>query len=113
MIVALFTANVWFFLSLGGGNGKGDWVVIEVNSKQVHRLPLSEDRVVEVNGPIGATRIEIRDGKAHIARSPCKNKVCIKSGFIQYADRLVACLPNKLVVRIEGQQHRGLDAVVG
>ena len=64
-----------------------------------------------VVGQLGVTRIEIRDGKARILRSPCKLKVCIKSGYIQYADRISVCLPNR-VERVEGNAERGLDAVV-
>ena len=64
-----------------------------------------------VVGQLGVTRIEIRDGKARILRSPCKLKVCIKSGYIQYADRISFCLPNR-VERVEGNAERGLDAVV-
>ena len=48
-----------------------------------------------------------------VARFPCKLKVCIKLGYIQYVDYLSACLLNKVVVRIEGDVQRGLNAVVG
>ena len=91
---------------------QGSWVVIEVDQKRVARYSLSKDRITHVEGPLGMTEIEIRDGKARILRSPCKLKVCIKSGYIQYADRISVCLPNRVVVRVEGNAERGLDAVV-
>ena len=87
-------------------------MVIEVDQKRVARYSLSKDRVTHVEGRLGITKIEIRDGKARILRSPCKLKVCIKSGYIQYADRISVCPPNSLVVRVEGNAERGLDAVV-
>ena len=59
-----------------------------------------------------ALEVEIRDGKARILKSPCKNKVCIKSGYIRYADRLSACIPNRVVVRVLGDNHRGVDSIV-
>mgnify|MGYP000542483766 CR=1 FL=1 len=61
---------------------------------------------------IGETEVEILQGKAHIRKSPCSHKICIKSGYIQYADRITACLPNRVVVRILGDSYRGIDAVV-
>ena len=61
---------------------------------------------------LGTKEVEIKNGRARIIRSPCKLKVFIKSGYIQYADRLSGCLPNKVIVRIEGDAQRGLDAVV-
>ena len=74
--------------------------------------PCQKDRIADVEGPLSITRIEISDGKARILRSPCKLKVCIKSGYIQYADRISVCLPSRVVVRVEGNAERGLDAVV-
>jgi len=106
----LFNAGLFYYF--GTGMGQGSWVVIEVDQKRVARYALSKDRITHVEGPLGSTKIEIRNGKARILRSPCKLKVCIKSGYIQYADRISVCLPNRVVVRIEGNAQRGLDAVV-
>lgn len=113
LIVFLILFNAGLFYYFGTGFNQGDWVVIEVDSKRVARFPLTTDHVAHVQGPLGTTEVEIKKGRARIVRSPCKLKVCIKSGYIQYADRLSACLPNKVVVRIEGEAQRGLDAVVG
>ena len=113
LIALLALLNIVLFTNMGSWNSKGDWVVIEVGRKEVARLPLLTDRIEEVKGPLGITQIEVKGGRAHILRSPCKNKICIKAGYIQYADRLAACIPNRVVVRILGESHRGLDAVVG
>jgi len=111
--VALLILNGWLFANWGTGFSKGDWVVITVNQKETVRLPLNQDQITHVKGPLGLTAIQVKEGRARIARSPCKNKVCIKSGYIRYADRLAACIPNRVVVRIVGKSHRGVDAVVG
>lgn len=113
LIVLLVCLNAGLFYYFGSAFNRGDWVVIEVDAKRVARFPLTTDYVAHVEGPLGTTEVEIKKGRARIVRSPCKLKVCIKSGYIQYADRLSACLPNKVVVRIEGESQRGLDAVVG
>ena len=113
LIAALLILNGWFFANWGTGFSKGDWVVVTVNQKETNRLPLDQDQITHVKGPLGLTEIEVKKGRARIARSPCKNKVCIKSGYIRYADRLAACIPNRVVVRIVGKSHRGVDAVVG
>ena len=113
LIAALLILNGWLFASWGVGFSKGDWVVVTVNQKETIRLPLDQDQKTHVKGPIGLTEIEVKNGHARIIRSPCKNKVCIKSGYIRYADRLAACIPNRVVVRIVGKNHRGVDAVIG
>ena len=113
LVAALLILNGWLFANWGTGFSKGDWVVVTVNQKETMRLPLNQDQITHVKGPLGLTEIEVKKGRARIARSPCKNKVCIKSGYIRYADRLAACIPNRVVVRIVGKSHRGVDAVVG
>lgn len=112
LIACLFALNLALFAQLGLSKRAGSWVVIEVDHKEVERLPLSENRIVHVTGPIGETEVEIKDGKARVIKSPCSKKLCIKSGFIQYADRFAACLPNRVVVRILGNSNRGIDAVL-
>ena len=113
LIVSLFVLNGWLFMNWGVGFSKGDWVVVEVNQNEVARLDLAIDQTTLVKGPLGLTKVEVKKGRARIVRSPCKNKVCIKSGYIRYADRLAVCIPNRIVVRIVGETHRGVDAVVG
>ena len=113
LIISLFVLNGWLFIYWGIDFSKGDLVVIEVNQNEAARLVLTTDQKKEVKGPLGITKVEIKKGQVRIVKSPCKNKVCIKSGYIRYADRLVACIPNRVVVRIVGSMHRGVDAVVG
>jgi len=113
LIAALLILKGWLFANWGVGFSKGDWVVVTVNQKETTRLPLDQDQKTHVKGPLGLTEIEVKNGRARIIRSPCKNKVCIKSGYIRYADRLAACIPNRVVIRIVGKNHRGVDAVIG
>ena len=113
LVAALLILNGWLFANWGTGFSKGDWVIVTVNEKETIRLSLNADQTTHVKGPLGLTEVEIKKGQARIVRSPCKNKVCIKSGYIRYADRLTACIPNRVVVRIVGKNHRGVDAVVG
>ncbi len=113
LIVALVLFNAWLYLEMGTQSRPGDWVIIEVNRQEVKRLPLYQDRLIHVHGTLGVTDVAINQGRARILRSPCNGKVCVKSGYIQYADRLIACIPNRVVVRVEGKAHRGVDAVVG
>jgi hypothetical protein len=113
LVAALLIFNGWLFTNWGVGFGEGDWVVITVNQKETARLPLNTNQTTHIKGSLGLTEVEVKNGQARIVRSPCKNKVCIKSGYIRYADRLTACIPNRVVVRIVGENHRGVDAVVG
>ncbi len=112
LIGILLSLNLILFIQFFQPNQQGNWALIEVNQNETHRLPLSHNQIVHVKGPIGETEVQIIDGRVRILSSPCNKKLCIKSGFIQYADKLAACLPNRVVVRIVGNIHRGVDTVL-
>lgn len=62
----------------------------------LYSFPLDKDAIYSVEGEIGKTEIEIKDGRARIISSPCPNKTCISSGF----QNTLVCLPNKVIAEI-------------
>jgi hypothetical protein len=88
-------------------------VRIEVDGKPVYILPTDSNNAVSVDGPIGKTRIEIKDHKVRITESPCNNKLCIRQGWTQQGT--IICLPNRIIVTIEDepQQSGSVDAITG
>lgn len=75
--------------------------------------PLDKDQQIEVRGPLGLTKVGIEGGRVHIEDSPCPNKTCIAAGSIHEPGQWLACLPNKVFVRIEGgKEEAGVDASV-
>jgi hypothetical protein len=79
---------------------KGEWI-----------YPLAVDRSVKVAGPLGLTSVEIQGKAVRITDSPCKNKLCIAMGSISSPGQWVACLPNRVFVRIEGRTAKAkIDA---
>lgn len=89
----------------------GDTVRIEVGGKLIYRLSLSEERTVEVRGPAGITRVEVKGGRVRVADSPCPNKLCVRQGWTERG--AIICLPNRVVVTIGGDAEGGVDAVSG
>ncbi len=80
----------------------GEWV-----------YPLSSDRQMAVHGPLGDTLVAIKGRSLRILDSPCPNKTCIAAGSIDRAGQWLACLPNDVVVHIEGGgEDAGVDATV-
>ncbi len=91
--------------------GKDPNVVIEAAGSQ-WIYPLKEDRQLRVQGPLGEEVIEIKDEQAFVLSSPCPNKICILQGRISRPGQWIACLPNKVFIRIEGRRSAGeVDAV--
>lgn len=67
---------------------------------------LDEDRVVEVEGPLGITEVLISDGEAWVRSSPCREKICIKMGRVKRVSEQVVCIPNRVVVEVVGENGR-------
>lgn len=76
-------------------------------------LRYSEDSgdIVNAEGPLGITTVEVRGGRARILSSPCANQSCVRQGEVALPGQFAACLPNHVMVAIEGSDA-ALDAVV-
>lgn len=74
---------------------------------------LDTDRTVTIPGAIGATVIQIAGGKARITESACPNKTCVEAVPISKKGEWNACLPNKVIIRVAGDNSGAdeLDAV--
>ncbi|OOO01640.1 MAG: hypothetical protein USCGTAYLOR_02131 [Chromatiales bacterium USCg_Taylor] len=73
-------------------------------------LALGADREVVIEGVLGPTDLEIRDGRIRFRRAPCLGKHCIHSGWLASDGDFAACLPNAVAVQVVGK-GTGFDAI--
>jgi len=103
----------WFFLALSLVLTVGTaWVVlaatdtplrVEVQGPEGTFLyPLTEDRTIAARGPLGTTHVHVAQNRVWVHDSPCTNQVCLAMGVISQSGQYVACLPNRIFVRITG-----------
>ena len=72
--------------------------------------PLSQDREVEIAGPIGHTHVEIHGDRVRVTASPCRDQICVAAGWLEHTGDWTACLPNRVFVRVEGgERSDGVD----
>lgn len=90
---------------------EGRVVVVEVDGELVGNFSLEEDRFIPVDGKLGTTRVEIVGNRVRVLDSPCPLKLCVKSGTISKSGEALVCLPNGVVIRIEGGEKPPVDAV--
>lgn len=103
LVLLLILASSLFSLSYLFGK-KGSTAVIQTPDS-VYEYPLSKDAVYEVEGEIGITRVEVRDGRVRIIDSPCPNKTCVNQSW----GTVLVCLPNQIIVTTE--ESGGFDAI--
>lgn len=111
LVICLITAVIGTFIWQVRAEQGGRVLVRSVGDEQSY--PLSVEHSLRVVGPLGESLVEIAGGKVRIAASPCRHQVCVRRGWIDRRGDVSVCLPNELVLVIEGAVAvTGLDAVV-
>ncbi|MCK5250144.1 MAG: NusG domain II-containing protein, partial [Spirochaetaceae bacterium] len=86
------------FWSSAGRNGE---LRAEIEaSGELYIMPLSRDGYLDLEGPVGNTRVEVSDGEVFISDSDCRDKICIAMGHVSSPSGWIACLPNRVFVRV-------------
>ena len=109
LVVIGLLASVYIAASKSGG----DTVIIEQSGKLYGKYSLYQDAEVDVvatDSIRSDVHVSIKDGTAKVTKSGCKNQVCVRHSAINSVGESIICLPNKVVVRIEGKGG-GYDAV--
>lgn len=113
-LLLFLTILVLFSFLLLLRQGVGRKVLVEVAGRTVFVADLAQDQQVELTGPLGTTVLRIAAGSVAVLSSPCPQKVCIAMGPISRSGDLLACVPNRLVIRIAGdssKDERGYDVL--
>ena len=74
-------------------------------------FPFNAEETVVVPGPLGDTIIRIHDNCAWVESSPCKNQTCVETGRIIRQGQWAACLPNNVLLIIQGVHDENVDVV--
>jgi len=90
------------------GRAKAQDVVIEASGVQ-WIYPLAIDRTEAVKGPLGDTIVVIKGGKAFVQDSPCPDKLCVHMPAISQPGQWIACLPNRVFIRVRGSSGQDID----
>jgi len=86
--------------------GSGARVVVNSGEQILFVAPLDQEQQVDLTGPLGVTRLEISKAGVRVISSPCPKKICIGMGTARHAGDLIACVPNRLVIRIDGESSK-------
>ena len=73
-------------------------------------FPIEAEETVSVAGSIGTTTVELYGGRAAIISSPCGGQTCVAAGHIHKTGQWAACLPNRVIILVEGGA-KGTDGV--
>lgn len=112
MAATAVTALALLYVSLWQPAGQAAELQVLVDNEPLLSAPLSHNQNFTVEGALGLSELEIRDGKVRFVSSPCRNQVCVHHGWASHSGELLACLPNRIALVLEGEAAvNDIDAV--
>lgn len=85
-------------------------VEIRAPDSEPRRVSLHQDQDLRVAGREGVSTLRIRNGRVRFIDSPCRNRICINSGWHAHHADAAACVPNGISIRLIGDGET-IDAV--
>jgi len=107
--VAILFFAVLTYIYLNKKQGK--IAIIKYNGKVVKILPLSKNGIYKVRGFISEMLLKVSNGTIQVVKSGCPRKVCMKKGKLYICGDTIVCVPNKVVISVQGEEE-GLDSVI-
>lgn len=79
---------------------KGDELIYEIDLESV-----GEPYTITIEGENGEKNvIEVREGKIGVVSASCPDKLCVEKGFVGDSLLPVICLPNDVMIVVEGTE---------
>lgn len=69
--------------------------------------PLNKDGLFSLNG--GTNTLVIENGEAWVSEADCPDKICMGMGKISKNGEFIACLPNQVIIVVEGGEDSPVD----
>jgi hypothetical protein len=102
-LVALLLLAALASFRLATPGEPGERLIVEQRGRIIFQAPLDEARTATFAGPLGETVLAIADGGARIVASSCPHRICQASGTVRHSGELLACIPNRLLLRVAGR----------
>ena len=80
-----------------------------VDGKVTGTYPLAKDQKIRING--GTNILTIKNGKAKMTDADCPDQLCVHQKAASKNHESIICLPNKVVVEVDGSEESEFDAV--
>jgi len=96
LILALGLILVVLLWTRQAGSLEGQ-VIIRLEGQVFAQASLRLNRIIPVPGPLGESRVEIRNGRVRVAADPSPRQLCVRQGWIPPGGAAV-CLPNRVAV---------------
>lgn len=105
----LIVAVVLFCVPIFRGAQNGGSVSVMVDGELFGTYSLGVDQTVDING---SNRLVISGGTARMEWADCPDQVCVHHREISLDGESIICLPNRVVLAVEGREtDREVDGI--
>lgn len=111
-ILLIFLAVIGFAAMKVFTKKSGSRILMVQTQGERYAYSMGKNMRLEFSGPCGKSIIIIENEEAWFEHSDCENRVCVESGKISRPNQWAACLPNGIIIYIEGEEEKeSLDAI--
>jgi hypothetical protein len=92
------------------GRGEGMIAVVSVNGEVLERIDLSkvrEEYDLDVATEYGRNVVHVEPGAISVTHADCPDQICVMQGKLSSNGIPIICMPNRLVISIEGGELDG------
>ena len=101
-LALLAALALYLVLQLTAG-GVATTVVATVNGREVLRKSLAVNATYEIPNEDGRVNIiRVENGEVYMQEANCRDGLCIRQGRMKNTAKTIVCLPNEVVVSLEG-----------
>ena len=110
LFIALIGVVVFY---IDGDNTAEVYAEIYVFGELIHSVLLDSghDDILIENTNESSNLIRITRDGVYIVEASCRNQLCVRSGKQFRPGQIIACLPNRVLIRLVGLEEGGVDAV--
>jgi len=113
-IIGLVLAVSLAFYTFGmrGGGGRGMTAEIYVDGMLYKSAALSEDeQTIEINSESGQNVLMVYADGIKMISADCPTQTCVHTPKQSISGGVIACLPNKVIVRLSGEHDSEVDVI--
>ena len=103
LFAVIVLGGVLLYVSLG--KGEGTVAVVSVDGEVLERIDLSkvrEEYDLDLATEYGRNIVHVEPGAVSVTHADCPDQICVMQGKLSGSGIPIICMPNRLVISIEG-----------
>jgi len=111
LIIILIVLSAVSYPAIRHLSAGASFLEIEMDGQTKTVVRMDQDRDITVEGRLGTTVIRIDESGARFVQSPCADKKCIESAPVKDAGEIAVCVPNRVMIRVLGENRVKTDFI--